>query len=125
MTNAANLVLRIGVALAFLYPPVDALSNPDSWVGYFPQFVLNSGVPSQVLLHGFGIIEVVLALWILSGWRVMWPALLATLMLVGIVAFNLSQFEILFRDVSIAAGALALAVDAWASGNARAPSASV
>jgi uncharacterized membrane protein YphA (DoxX/SURF4 family) len=114
MSTASQWLLRVGVAFAFVYPPLDALSNPDSWIGYFPQFLLNSGIPSMVLLHGFGIVEIVIALWILSGRYLEWPACLAALMLAAIVAFNLTQFEILFRDLAIAAAALALAADAWA-----------
>jgi uncharacterized membrane protein YphA (DoxX/SURF4 family) len=113
MNTAAHWLLRIGVAFALLYPPFNALANPDSWLGYFPQFLLASGIPSMVLLHGFGIIEVVIALWILSGWHIEWPAAIAAVMLVAIVAFNFIQFEILFRDLTIAAACLALAADAY------------
>jgi uncharacterized membrane protein YphA (DoxX/SURF4 family) len=113
MSNAANLALRIGLAFAFLYPALNALGNPDSWIGYFPPFLLNVGIPAEVLLHGFGLVEVVVALWLLSGWKLVWPSLLAAVMLAGIVIFNLAQFEVLFRDVAIAAAALALAIDAW------------
>lgn len=113
MTKAANIILRLGVALAFLYPPFDALQNPDSWIGYFPSFLLGK-IPDPILLHGFGIIETVIAIWILSGWKIFWPSLAAAAMLVGIVVFNMPQFEIVFRDLSIAAAALALAVDSYA-----------
>ena len=106
-------MLRVGVAIAFVYPPLHALSNPDSWVGYFPQFLLGAGLPPLVLLHSFGVIEIVIAAWILSGWRIEWPATAAAFMLAGIVAFNGAQFEILFRDLSIALACLALADDAW------------
>ena len=114
MSTASQWLLRIAAAIAFIYPPLDALSNPDSWVGYFPQFLLASGIPSGVLLHGFGVIEIVIAVWILSGWHIEWPATVAAFMLAGIVAFNSSQFEVLFRDISIALACLALADDAWA-----------
>jgi hypothetical protein len=36
-------------------------------------------------------------------------------MLAAIVFFNPQDFELLFRDVSIAAAALALAIEAWNS----------
>ena len=114
MSTAAQWLLRIAVALAFVYPPLHALSNPDSWIGYFPQFLLNTGLPPLVLLHAFGVIEIIIAVWILSGWRIEWPATVAALMLAAIVVFNGNQFEILFRDVSIALACLALADDAWA-----------
>src|SRR3989344_445044 len=110
----ADIVLRAGVAFSFLYPPVNALSDPNSWIGYFPQFVreLNAsiGLSDLTLLHAFGVFEVLLALWILSGWKIFWPSLAAVGMFLGIVVFNTSQFTVLFRDLSIAAAALALAL---------------
>lgn len=105
----AHIVLRLGLAFAFLYPPINALFDPLSWVGYFPQFV-RGYVPDEILLHAFGVVEIVIALWILSGWRIFWPSLVATLMLLGIVVFNVPNFQVLFRDLSIAAMAFALAV---------------
>ena len=108
----ANLVLRIGLAFAFLYPPLNAIGNPESWIGYFPHF-LRGIVPDMVLLHSFGAVEVVIALWLLSGWRIFWPSSLAALMLLAIVFFDFSDFEVLFRDVTIATIAIALAVQNW------------
>ena len=106
----AHWVLRIGAAFAFLYPPVAAVFDPVSWFGYFPHFIRALPIDSLVLLHSFGIIEVVLALWMLSGWRIRIPALLMTVMLLVIVAFNLAQIDIVFRDLSIVALTLALAL---------------
>ena len=108
--NAAHLVLRLGVAFSFLYPPFSALTDPDSWVGYFPQFVRDLPVDSYLLLHLFGAVEVAIALWLISGWKVRYPASLAALMLIAIVAFNLNQLDVLFRDLTIAAAAIALAI---------------
>ena len=101
--------LRIGVAFAFLYPPFDAISNPYSWIGYFPKFMLALPVDPMILLHSFGALEVVIAVWILSGWKIRIPASSAAALLVAIVAFNAVEFPILFRDVAIALAALALA----------------
>lgn len=107
-------MLRIGAAFAFLYPPIAAMSDPVSWASYFPSFVRALPMDSLVILHGFGIIEVVLAFWMLSGWRIRIPATIMTLMLLGIVATNVSQMDVLFRDVSIALMTLAL-VFLWPS----------
>lgn len=108
--NISNLFLRIGVAFAFLYPPLDAILNPDSWIGYFPKFI-HGIAPDLVLLHGFGIVEVIIALWILSGKKIFLPSIAAGFMITTIVLFNLGNFEILFRDLSIAMMAFALAFD--------------
>ncbi len=104
-----HLLLRAGVAFAFLYPSLNALVDPYAWIGYFPSFV-KGYLPDFLLLHIFGVVEVVIALWILSGWRIGWPCVIATVMLVGIVVFNIPNFQVVFRDLSIAAMSLALAV---------------
>lgn len=100
-----ELLLRIGLAFSFLYPPVAAFFDPDSWLGYFPAFVPSS----MIVLHTFGVIEIVIALWIVFGKRIWLPSVLAAGMLIAIVGFNLGQFDILFRDLTIAAMALSLA----------------
>ncbi len=105
-SSFSNIFLRVGAALAFLYPPFNALYDPNSWVGYFPPFV-----PHELwVLHAFGVVEVVIGLWILSGYKIFWPSLAATAILLCIVAFNLPQFQVLFRDLSVAALTLALAL---------------
>ena len=108
----ADYALRAGVAFAFLYPPINAWMDPVAWIGYFPLFI-RGYVPDITLLHAFGVVEILLALWILSGWRIFWPSLAACGMILGIVVFNMPNFQVLFRDVSIAAMALALAVKSY------------
>lgn len=108
--RTAYLFLRIGAALAFLYPPLSALvGDPYTWLGYFPAF-LQGYVPDMVLLHAFGVVEILIGLWLLSGYKIFIPALLATAMLLAIVAFNFSQLDVLFRDLSIACLTFALAL---------------
>ncbi|MCX6788166.1 MAG: hypothetical protein NT108_03330 [Candidatus Kaiserbacteria bacterium] len=108
----AHLLLRGGVAFAFLYPAIDAFFDPYSWLGYFPKF-MHGILPDAVLLHSFGAVEVVLALWILSGKKIFWPSTVATLMLAAITLLNLQDFQIVFRDVSIALMSAALATYAY------------
>lgn len=107
----ADRILRAGVAFAFLYPPINALANPASWIGYFPDF-MRGIVSDTVLLHSFGAVEVIIALWILSGKKIMIPSFAATAMLLAIVVLDFSQFEVVFRDVTIAAASLYLALNA-------------
>jgi uncharacterized membrane protein YphA (DoxX/SURF4 family) len=112
----AHFVLRLGTAFAFLYPPVMAVFDPVSWFAYFPQFIQSLPLDHTLLLHGFGFIEVIIALWILSGKNIRLPAIVASLMLLAIVVFNVSQLDVVFRDIAIAAMTLALAL--WPQVNA-------
>ena len=105
----AVFILRLGVAFAFLYPPINAWTNPSDWIGYFPPFTRGI-VPDEILLHAFGLVEIIIAVWILWGRNIFWPSLLAAAMLIGIVVFNMNNFIVLFRDVSLAAAALSLAL---------------
>lgn len=114
-----NLILRVGVAFAFLYPPIDALFDPTSWIGYLPNFV-RGVVPDLLLLHSFGVAEAVIALWILSGKNIFWPCTVAAALLLAIVVLNLPDFPIIFRDLSIAAAAAALALGALPARDAAA-----
>jgi uncharacterized membrane protein YphA (DoxX/SURF4 family) len=108
MNKTANLLLRIGVAFAFIYAGISGLVNPDSWIGYFPTFL-----QSNTILIVWGIVEVILGLWILSGRNIFIPALLGGLSMIGVIIFNWSQMDILFRDVTIMLAALALAIEAY------------
>ena len=106
----AILLLRIGVAFAFIYPAVSAYFEPLSWIGFFPEFFRDTFISETLLLHLFGISEIAIALWILIGRNILIPSVLAALYLFLIVVFNLSSLDILFRDIPIMLMAVALAV---------------
>jgi len=108
-SKTVDIILRAGLAFMLLYPPVNAVADPASWIGYFPQFT-RGVIDDQLLLHLFGVVEAGLAFWVLSGWKIWLPALLTAGLLVGIVIFNIPQFQVLFRDVPLVAMALALAL---------------
>ena len=108
-SGAAHYLARLGLAFAFLFPPLSALFDPFSWMSYFPRFVRGI-VPDLLLLHAFGLVEVIIALWILSGRKIFVPCIAAAALLLAIVVFNLNDFDILFRDVALALFALSLAV---------------
>ncbi len=105
--RAVHLLLRIGVAFAFLFPALNAFFDPYFWIGYFPSF-LEEILPDTILLHLFGVLQIILGLWILSGRRIFIPSLVVTVLLGLIVLFNLGDFQTLFRDLSIMTMALAL-----------------
>lgn len=105
--HRVEFVLQVGLAFALLYPAVNALFDPFAWIGFFPPFVRGI-VPDFFLLNAFGALEAALAIWLLSGWRILIPSFVTLILLVSIVLFNLPQFQIVFRDLALAAMALAL-----------------
>jgi len=112
MGRISSFLLRLGLAFAFLYPAYGFWKSPTGWVGYVPQFVQTSGIPEGTLMLVLAVFHLAIALWILSGWRIFIPSLIATVFLFSVVYFNWNQIDILFRDISLALASLALAWDA-------------
>lgn len=108
-TRAVSLLLRLGVSLALLYPAFNAYLDPYHWLSFMPPPLFDI-VPDMLLIHGFGVVEIVLGLWILSGRNVFIPALGATLVFVLVVVSNVQEFQTLFTTLSMAGMALALAL---------------
>jgi len=103
-----QLLLRIGLAIIFLYAAISSFTNPQDWVGYLPSFATDM-VDSRLLLHVFSVYEVSLAIFLLADVLTRYVALLCAATLLGIVAFNSSLFAITFRDIALIFAALALA----------------
>src|SRR3989338_3396514 len=106
--SLARFFLRAGIAFTLLYAAVASFIEPTSWIGFFPQFVKQMGIPDAVLLRGFSAVEVVLALWLLWGKKLFIPSLASAGLLLGVAVFNLGALDIVFRDLGLAAAALAL-----------------
>ena len=109
MMKSVVWLLRIGVAFAFAYAAIAGFINPTAWVGFFPPF-LKELAPANVVVGVWGVLEMLLALALLFVQRVFVPATIAAVLLLGITVFNVGAFDIVFRDVSIALAAIALAL---------------
>lgn len=103
----AILLLKLGIAFAFLYPALLSFVDPSSWVGYVPVWI-DSFLPREIFLLIFSPIEILVALGVLF-WDKPLPSIIAGIMLVSIVVFNYSELSTVFRDLSIALMAFALA----------------
>lgn len=103
----AKCLLRFGLAFVLVYAAFEVYNNPTNFLKYVPKIILDI-VPIDLFLVGFGIIEIILAAWLLSGWKGQIPSMLSFFMMAGIIAFNMEHFHILFRNVAIGFGCLAL-----------------
>jgi uncharacterized membrane protein YphA (DoxX/SURF4 family) len=105
----AKLLIRAGLAFVFIYATIEIYLNPINFFKYIPGGIL-SLVNGDYFLTVLGLGEVGLALWLLSGWKGRFAALISALFLTGIVLFNGAHFYILFRNIAIILAALALFV---------------
>lgn len=104
-----SFVLRSGLAFSFLYPAIDSFFHPDTWIGFFPAWLVVVS-PVDMLMLGllFSSLEIVIAAGLLFMRDPFYPAMAAVVVLAGIVVFNWSAFDIVFRDISIMGMAIAL-----------------
>ena len=102
------MLLRGGLAFAFLYAATASFLHPTTFARYFPSFV--PGTWADDLLPVFAVYEVVLSVLLLTNRFTYVASLLATATLLAIVVANPDAFEVLFRNVAIACAALALAL---------------
>lgn len=105
-----NLLLRIGLAGVFLYAAVSGTLHPDNWIGYLPQFLRNI-FPARYLLVLFDVYELILSVWLITGWKAFYSASLSAITLFGIIFTSLGALDVTFRDFGLLLAALALAVD--------------
>lgn len=58
----------------------------------------------------FSILEIILAVWLLTGWKLFYSAILSFVVLIAISLTNLGILDITFRDIGLALAALSLAL---------------
>lgn len=110
--KVVSILLRLSIASVFLYAAAAATLQPQNWIYFLPQF-LTSKFPAVLLLHGFSLFQLLLSVWVLSGWKMFYAALLSALTLLGIITVNWGNIDILFRDFAIFFAAIALAVGSF------------
>ena len=108
-THLVSFLLRVGIAVVFLYAAIASFLEPTSWIGYLPGFMsAQKVVPVTTILSAFSLYQLLLAGWVLSGKKTLWAGLLAAATLGAIIITNINQLDIVFRDVAIFFAALAL-----------------
>lgn len=99
--------LRVGLAFVFTYASIEMCINPQNFLKYTPSFIFEI-FPVTEFLYSFGAAELILAVWILTKWKSEYSSIISVMLMVGIILFNLEHFQVLFRNVAIAFGGLAL-----------------
>ena len=106
-SNIAASLLRVGLAIVFLYAGVASILHPEAWMIFLPS-ILTAHFSADLLLKLFSAYQFVLVVWLVSGWKVRYAAALCALTLIGIVITNINALDITFRDIALVFMALAL-----------------
>jgi len=104
-----SFLLRSGTAIVFFYAAFSAFLNPGAWVSFVPGFIARI-IPVNTFLILWGLYEVLLAFWLLSGWKPFKAAVTATITMFLIVFFNVIGLDIVFRDIAILLSTASLAI---------------
>ncbi len=102
-------LLRFGVAFTFLYASISAFINPDPWLAYFPGFLRNT-FSDSFLLSTWGTGELIIGIWLISGYHIFIPSALSAILMIGIFVFDSESLPITFRNVCILCTSLSLAI---------------
>ena len=108
----AKWFLRLGLAFVYGYVSFEIYFTPTNFLKYVPPS-MQTIMPINLFLLLFGIFEVLLTLWFLSGWHTEYAGLISFCVMAGIIAPNLAFFTVLFRNIAIATSSLALAALDW------------
>lgn len=111
--RAAVLMLQAALAFALAYAAISAFLHPFTWIGFLPVWmktVAPAALSEFAILDLVAFLQLGLAAWILSGRHQKLAALAAGVFLLSVAAFNAGAFDIVFRDISLALAALALAL---------------
>lgn len=101
-------LLRAGLAFVLSYAATSSFFHPETFARYFPSFM--PGTWATELLPVFAVFEMLLAVGLMTERWTYAASMLAGLTMVAIIALNPGAFDVLFRNVAIACGAFALAV---------------
>ena len=107
-------LLRLGIALVFLYFSISQLTAPEDWTGFLPKFLRSSPTPETFILANGGF-ELAAGILLILGVWVRPVALLLALHLAGIV-FTLGFNSIAARDFGLMVATFVVFLngkDAW------------
>lgn len=110
-------ILRVGLAITFLWIGVLIFKNPEAWGGYLePWAVELLPVPISEAMIGTAILDIIIGALLLTD-TLVWLAALAGAVHLGIVLTVSGITDITVRDIGLFAGLIAIFADSlpqWA-----------
>lgn len=104
-------ILRIGLAITFLWIGVFILKRPEAWAGYLQPWALNLlPLPIEQAMMGTAFLDIAIGVLLLFGSFVWFVALVGAIHVITVLAVS-GITDITVRDVGILAATMALVVD--------------
>jgi len=101
-------VVRIGMALVFLWFAINQLLNPKVWIIYLPEFLSNTPNPTM-FIYANAVFEIIFGLMLLLGILTRISALLLGIHLIGI-SITLGYNAIAIRDLGLGIATISIAM---------------
>lgn len=106
-------LLQFGLAFTLLYAGISALVHPYDWIGFVPMWITQFGITREFALRSHSVVEILLAVWLLSNKKINLAGLVTALDMAVILlanGFGRGTFLITFRDAGLLFMAIYLAV---------------
>lgn len=113
MSSPALTILRIGLGITFVWLGYQIWLEPLAWGSFmlpWAQELLPR--PLEEFMKMTAIIDIVIGIWFIVGWKIWIPALLASAHLFGVLITTTGSLQLaISRDVGLLAGTLAILAD--------------
>lgn len=111
MKRASFHILRIGLAVTFLWIGVLILRNPEAWGGYLQSWATELlPIPLAQAMFGTAILDIAIGAFLLINF-LPWLAAIVGAVHLAVILIVSGITDITVRDIGLLAGTLALAID--------------
>lgn len=111
MNKTSFHILRVGLAITFLWIGVLILKEPGAWAGYMaPWAVKLLPLPVEEMMRGTAILDILIGALLLLGVGV-WVASLVAALHLAVVLVVSGITDITVRDIGLLTGSLALMIE--------------
>lgn len=112
MTKISYHILRVGMAITFIWIGVLIIKSPESWAGYMqPWAVKLLPVPIEQALLGTAVLDIIVGLLLLIDWYAWVGGIIGTLHLISVLVVS-GISDITIRDIGLLTATIALAIEA-------------
>lgn len=106
-------ILRIGIAITFLWIGVLIFKNPESWGGYLEPWAINLlPLPLNQAMVGTAILDIIIGALLLIDILTWVAALLGAIHLIIVLTVS-GITDITVRNIAIFSGLFAIIIDSW------------